>query len=230
MLSKSLSILRRQFSTAPLKRTHLFEYHKDVLKGKMVPFAGYEMPVLYPAGILKEHLFCRASAGLFDVSHMGQVRIFGKDSTAFLERLTVADCKALKNGKATLSLIMNEKGGINDDCIITKVEDNRFFMVINAGCKDKDLAYIRAHRESPEWKNKDVNIVYNEDNSLIAVQGVQAQNILDQVLGTSLSNMDFMTSQEMKYKDVTIRVSRCGYTGEDGFEVSVPEKYAVPFA
>ena len=135
----------------------------------MVPFAGYDMPVLYPAGILKEHNHCRESVGLFDVSHMGQVRIIGKDALAFLERLTVADLKALTPGKATLSLIMNEKGGINDDCIITKVTDEHFFMVINAGCKDNDLAYMNAHRTGSEWRGKDVGIHYNEDNSLVAI-------------------------------------------------------------
>ena len=226
MLSKVI----RQFSTQTLKRTHLHGYHKDVLKAKMVPFAGYDMPVLYPEGIIKEHLHCRDSVGLFDVSHMGQVRIVGKDAGSFLERLTVADIKALTPGKATLSLIMNDKGGINDDCIITKVDDNSFFMVINAGCKDNDLKYMNEHKTSNEWRNKDIGINYNEDNSLIAVQGPKAQTLVDSVLGTNLSDMDFMTSKEMKYKGETIRVSRCGYTGEDGFEISVPEKLALPFA
>ena len=125
---------------------------------------------------------------------------------------------------------MNEKGGINDDCIITKVTDDHFFMVINAGCKDNDLRYMNDHKSSSEWKNKDVSINYNEDNSLIAVQGPKAQELLDSVVGTSFSDMDFMTSKELKYKGEIIRVSRCGYTGEDGFEVSVPEKLALPFA
>lgn len=174
MLGKSFNLARRHFSSDVLKRTHLFSYHKDVLKGKMVPFAGYEMPVLYPEGIIKEHLFCRESVGLFDVSHMGQVRIVGKDALQFLEHFTVADLQNLGKGKATLSLIMNEKGGINDDCIITKVEDDSFFVVINAGCKDKDLEYMRAIRGSGDWKNKDISIQYNEDNSLIAVQGPKA--------------------------------------------------------
>ena len=91
-----------------------------------------------------------------------------------MERLTVADVQALPKGKATLSLIMNEKGGINDDCIITKVEDDHYFMVINAGCKDNDLKYMNEHKTSSEWRNKDVNILYNEDNSLIAIQGPKA--------------------------------------------------------
>lgn len=106
-----------------MKRTHLFSYHKDTLKAKMVPFAGYEMPVQYPEGIIKEHLFCRESVGLFDVSHMGQVKIVGKDASSFIEHLTVADCQGLEKGKATLSLIMNVNGGIQDDCIVTKDQD-----------------------------------------------------------------------------------------------------------
>lgn len=180
MLSKAITVARRQFSTgATLKTTHLHAFHRDHLKAKMVPFAGYDMPVLYPDGIIKEHLHCRSSVGLFDVSHMGQVRIKGKDAAAFLERLTVADVQSLVPGKATLSLIMNEKGGINDDCIITKVADDHFFMVINAGCKDNDLAYMNAHKNGSEWKGKDISILYNEDNSLIAVQGPKAQQLLD---------------------------------------------------
>ena len=98
MISKTLTYARRQFSTQALKTTHLHSYHKDVLKAKMVPFAGYDMPVLYPEGIIKEHLHCRESVGLFDVSHMGQTRIKGKDAWKLLERVTVVDTKALKHG------------------------------------------------------------------------------------------------------------------------------------
>lgn len=228
MLSK---VIRRTFSSAqPMKKTHLFSYHKDTLKAKMVPFAGYEMPVTYPDNIIKEHLHCRNKVGLFDVSHMGQVRLVGKDAGAFLERLTVADIKALTPGKATLSLIMNEKGGINDDCIITKVDDKEFFMVINAGCKDNDLKYMNEHKTSSEWRDKDLSILYNEDNSLIAVQGPSSMNLVEHILKKDLKDMDFMTSQEMQYMGKTIRVSRCGYTGEDGFEISVPESIALSFA
>jgi aminomethyltransferase len=216
-------------SSTAIKRTHLHSYHKDHMKAKMVPFAGYDMPVLYPEGIIKEHLHCRHQAGLFDVSHMGQVRIKGKDALSFLEFMTVADLQALKKGKATLSLLMNEQGGIMDDCIITKVEEDHFFVVLNAGCKDSDLAFIDSHRKSPLWTGKDISVDYNEDNSLIAVQGPQAQRILDKIVGHSLSDMDFMSSKETMFDNDTIRVTRCGYTGEDGFEVSVPEKRILAF-
>ena len=140
----------------------------------MVPFAGYDMPVQYPDGIMKEHAHCRTHAGIFDVSHMGQVSIKGKDAAAFLEKMTVADVQGLEKGKATLSLLMNEKGGIKDDCIITKDEEDKFFVVLNAGCKDKDLEHLMGYLQSTYWKNKDISLTYNEDNSLISVQGPQA--------------------------------------------------------
>lgn len=221
----------KSFSSEPLKKTHLHSFHKDVLKAKMVPFCGYDMPVLYPDGIIKEHMHCRENAGIFDVSHMGQVRISGKDACAFLERMTVADVQALAKGKATLSLLMNEQGGIKDDCIITKDEDNKYFVVLNAGCKDKDLEHLRGHLKSDQWKGKDIKLEYNEDNSLIAVQGPKAQALVEDVLGLKLSDMDFMTSlvTHNKKGNSTIRISRCGYTGEDGFEISVPEKMSVSF-
>lgn len=104
------------------------------------------MPVYYPDGVLKEHLHTRESVGLFDVSHMGQLRIEGKDAADFLEYITVADIQALPQGNATLSLITNEKGGIKDDTIITKVENDRFFVVVNGACKDKDLAHMEQIR------------------------------------------------------------------------------------
>jgi len=177
ILKKGFSLATRAFTTStatsvppPLKKTHLYSYHKDIFKAKMVPFAGYEMPVLYSEGIIKEHLHTRENAGIFDVSHMGQVKIVGKDAQDFLERLTVADVKALGKGQATLSLLMNEMGGIKDDCIITKVSEDSFFVVLNAGCKEKDLDHIHEIRNSFEWKEKDITIVYDEDeNSLIAV-------------------------------------------------------------
>ena len=133
----------------------------------MVDFAGYHMPVKYPLGGLKEHLHCRASVGLFDVSHMGQVRVKGKDAAAFLEKVTVVDTQNLAPGQASLSLIMLESGGIKDDCIITKVADDDFYVVLNAGCKETDLEHWDAHKPA----DMDVGINYSEENSLVAIQG-----------------------------------------------------------
>ena len=131
-------------SAAP-KRTQLWSFHKEKMGAQMVDFAGYHMPVKYPLGGLKEHLHCRQSVGLFDVSHMGQVRVKGRDAARFLERVTVVDTQNLAPGQASLSLIMLESGGIKDDCIVTKVADDDFFVVLNAGCKHTDLAHFAEH-------------------------------------------------------------------------------------
>ena len=145
----------------------------------MVDFAGYHMPVKYPLGGLKEHLHCRASCGLFDVSHMGQVRVKGRDAAKFLEKMTVVDTQALAPTQASLSLLMLETGGIKDDCIITKVSDNEFYVVLNAGCKETDLAHMDAHKTA----DMDVGIEYSEENSLVAVQGPKSQMLMERYLG-----------------------------------------------
>ena len=146
----------RKFSTDTVLKTTLNEFHRS-LGAKMVPFAGYDMPVKYPLGTLKEHLHTRSDCGVFDVSHMGQTRFRGKHAAALLERATVVDTKALKPGQASLSLIMTDKGTIKDDCIITKVEEDEFYVVINAGCKVTDLAHIEKIKKS-EFSGKDVSI------------------------------------------------------------------------
>lgn len=191
----------------------------------MVPFAGYEMPVLYPDGVLKEHLFCRESCGLFDVSHMGQLNIIGKDAAEFLEYITVADIRALPKGSGTLSLITNKDGGIMDDTIITKDDNEKFFVVVNGACKDKDFEHMIAIRNSSRFNDKDITIKMIDEYSLIAIQGPKSMQILHEILGISLVDMDFMTSRkfELKNSEVKIRISRCGYTGEDGFEISIPD-------
>lgn len=199
----------------------------------MVEFAGYDMPVLYAGekgGVLKEHIHCRESCGVFDVSHMGQTHFMGKDAAAFLEHMTVVDTQALHHGKASLSLLMNENGGIVDDCIICKVKDDHFYVVLNAGCKDKDMAHMKNHMS----KFKDCSMVYHseDERSLIAVQGPKAQHVVEQVLDGSvnLTPLDFMEStQDLKFSKQNTIVTRCGYTGEDGFEVSVPNSHVEAF-
>ncbi len=154
--------------TTQLRKTALFDFH--IAKGaKMVPFTGYNMPVSYPLNTMKEHLHTRAASGVFDVSHMGQVRFRGKDAAALLERVTVADLQALTPGKACLSLVMSDQGTIKDDCIITKVSETEFYVVINAGCKHTDLAHFDEIM-AREFKGKDVAYqIYDEVNSLIAI-------------------------------------------------------------
>lgn len=170
----------------------------------MVEFAGYDMPVLYAGekgGVLKEHIHCREQCGIFDVSHMGQTHFKGKDAAAFLEYMTVVDTQALHHGKASLSLLMNEKGGIVDDCIICKVSDDHFYVVLNAGCKDKDMAHMRNHM----GKFKDCEMIYHseDERSLIAVQGPKAQHVMETILdgAVNLTAMDFMEStQDLKFE------------------------------
>jgi len=216
-------------------KTELFHYHKDKLGAKMVEFAGYDMSVLYDGehgGVKKEHLFTRKSCGIFDVSHMGQVHFRGKDAARFLERITVVDTQALKPGQASLSLLMNEMGGIKDDCIITKVTDDHFYVVLNAGCKFKDMQHVRVHLNKKKFPDCTMQYISEETQSLIAVQGPKAQHVMSQVLDDSpdLSNLGFMEStQDLMFKHDEIIVSRCGYTGEDGFEVSIPNRQVTAF-
>ena len=147
MLLKNLE--KRLFSAGSTpNKTALWAFHKEKMGAQMVDFAGYSMPVKYPLGGMKEHLHCRASVGLFDVSHMGQVRVKGRDAARFLEKMTVADTQALAPGQATLSLLMLESGGIKDDCIITKVAEDDFYVVLNAGCKHTDLDHMAAYKTS----------------------------------------------------------------------------------
>ena len=192
----------------------------------MVDFSDYAMPVNYPLGGLKEHLHCRKSVGLFDVSHMGQVRFKGKDAAKLLEKMTVVDTASLQPGQGSLSLLMLENGGIKDDCIITKLKDDDFYVVLNAGCKFSDMDHIKAYTPK-DW---DVTMEYSEENSLVAVQGPKAQSLMTSILDASLHIMPFMTcTTDLKFDGSDIIVSRCGYTGEDGFEISVPNNKIVAF-
>lgn len=163
----------------------------------MVEFTGYQMPVKYPLGTMKEHLHTRAASGIFDVSHMGQVRFKGRDAAALLERATVVDTYALKPGQASLSLLMTDKGTIKDDCIITKVSDTEFYVVLNAGCKVTDLAHFDELIRK-EFSGKDIKIeTYDEVSSLVAIQGPKAAYALAKLLGGEQSmfkNMEFMSS------------------------------------
>jgi aminomethyltransferase len=217
-----------------LKHTALYETHLKY-GGKMVPFAGYALPVMYSGekgGIKNEHLQVRQSAGVFDVSHMGQVRVYGTDRVRFLERLIVADLQALPAGTAVLSLLTNEHGGIIDDTIITNLgKDNTgaeaLNMVINGACVDKDMAHLRAHeRRAREVDGMDVRLEFLADRSLLALQGPKAMQVLQHIVDRSTLNLEqmaFMNARMVKapaFSDYLL-VSRCGYTGEDGFEISV---------
>lgn len=205
-----------------LKTTVLHDKHV-ALGGKMVPFAGYSMPVQYPDGIKESHLFVRSSAGLFDVSHMGQVRLHGADRVAFIEKLVVGDIQALTEGAGVLSMLTNDRGGIIDDTIVSNLGDGVHGMVINAGCKDKDLEHMRAHLASAKAAGMDVDLELVEDHELLALQGPKAmETMIKFAPDHDFVKMPFMTGTKMTVMGIPCHVTRCGYTGEDGFEMSVP--------
>lgn len=194
----------------------------------MVPFAGYELPVQYPDGVVTNHMHVRQAAGLFDVGHMGQLRFHGKDREKFVERVTVCDVGALKSNAMALSVITNEKGGIIDDCIVTQ-KTEYIGMVVNGACKVKDMQHFN---EMISQSKMDVQIEYlGDDMALVALQGPSAAKVLsgllDRVAGVDMNKWAFMSNKELTVAGIRASVSRCGYTGEDGFEISVAPQDAV---
>jgi aminomethyltransferase len=210
-----------------LKQTPLSALHRE-LGGRMVPFAGYEMPVQYPQGIIKEHQHTRAAAGLFDVSHMGQVRLVGASggtsggAAAALERLVPVDVIGLAEGRQRYALFTNEHGGILDDLMITNAGDH-LFLVVNGACKEQDLAHLRDHLSD------DCAIEPLHEHALLALQGPQAVAVLGR-LAPTLADLVFMTAARVEIAGADCFVSRSGYTGEDGFEISVPAARAEALA
>lgn len=196
-------------------KTPLHDVH-IALGAKMAEFAGYDMPINYAAGVMAEHNATREKAGLFDVSHMGQVIFEGAEAAEFLETLTPSNIKGLNKTQARYSVLMNEEGGMVDDLIITRLGEDKFFAVINAGCKDKDLKWFEDHL--PEG----VKMLHLEGRALVALQGPASEKIIREILDVDLSDLDYMHI----YEHGPCYFSRLGYTGEDGFEISVPSEDA----
>jgi aminomethyltransferase len=194
-----------------LQRTPLHALHVS-LGARMVPFAGYEMPVSYPAGIVAEHRHCREAAVLFDVSHMGQVRLLGADAAAALETLVPVDVVGLDVGKQRYALFTNDAGGVLDDLMVTRRADD-LLLVVNAGCKAADIAHLRATIAS-RCGNEPM-----PQQALVALQGPAAGAVMAR-LAPSLAKLTFMSGAAATIAGVACFATRSGYTGEDGFEIS----------
>ncbi len=204
-----------------IKTTPLHALHVE-LGARMVPFAGYDMPVQYPLGILKEHQHTRDKAGLFDVSHMGQVRLTGADPAAALETLVPGDIKGLALGRTRYTLFLNEQGGILDDLMVTNAGDH-LFLVVNAACKEQDVAHLRAKLAGL------AEVELLDDRALLALQGPLAAAVLARFVPEA-ATMTFMSSLSGTFNGLPVLLTRSGYTGEDGYEISCANADAVAIA
>jgi aminomethyltransferase len=206
---------------AELLQTPLHALHLE-LGARMVPFAGYSMPVQYPMGLMQEHLHTRAAAGLFDVSHMGQLRLVGADAASAFETLMPVDVVDLPVGKQRYGLLLNETGGIIDDLMfVNRGED--LFVIVNGACKHGDLAHIRA------TIGQLCHVDAQFDRALLALQGPLAVTALQRLL-PGVEKLVFMTGAAFDWASADLFITRSGYTGEDGFEISLPADHADAFA
>ena len=205
-----------------IRTTSLYQMHLDA-GAKMVPFAGYEMPVSYPLGIKKEHIHTREKAGLFDVSHMGQIRLVGKNVKRALESLVPVDIIDLPLMKLRYALFTNKDGGVMDDLMVTNLGDDSLFLVVNAACKEADLEHL-LNNIGVECK-----VEFLEDVALLALQGPKAHEVLAEI-APSTSEMTFMTAKQLVINGIDCFITRSGYTGEDGFEISLLAKDAEELA
>lgn len=208
--------------TEELKKTHLHQWHV-ANGGRMVPFAGFELPVQYPTGPLQEHQATRQAAGLFDIDHMGQMTVKGPDAEAFLNKLVTYDTTLMKTLDAHYSIFCYPDGTCVDDLFIYKMPDH-FFLAINASNRFKDVAWVKAHTRGYNVEVTDIS----DETYMIAFQGPKAPEIMNRLTNVDLTKVQrFTAAQDKILGDVQILLGRTGYTGEDGFELFVPAEKAV---
>lgn len=200
-------------------QTPLFKLHEKY-QGKIVDFAGYALPIQYPGGIIEENKHTRIKASVFDVSHMGQIFLKGPGAKDFLERLTPSSYGTLSKGQMKYSVLTNDHGGIIDDLMVTKVDDDFYFLVVNGARFEADLNHFR-----PNIGN-DIILIPLKEYALIALQGPASEAVLC-AMDPSLKKLHFLEAKEASILDFKCWVSRSGYTGEDGFEISVHERDAI---
>jgi len=207
-----------------LKHTALYNLH--IAHGaKMVPFAGYEMPVQYKdMGVMKEHLHTREQAGVFDVSHMGQIFIGGgHDPAPVLEKVIPSDIQGMKSGQMRYTVLLNDQGGIIDDLIVTRLGEHSFYIVLNAARIEQDLPRLQQLTEQDN-----LTLEHDQHRVLVAIQGPKAVDIVDEIF-PGACDINFMHCKMLDVDGHTVLISRAGYTGEDGFEISIPEPLQGPY-
>lgn len=199
-----------------MRKTHLFSYHVE--HAKIVEFAGFSLP-LYYTSIISEHNSVREGVGVFDVSHMGRLRVFGKDATQLLDHLAPSDIASLKEGRAKYTVFCNEQGGIVDDLIILKITDKEFIVVVNAANREKDLKWIVKHSVGFDAQVDDIS----DNMALISVQGPKAAEVMRKISGLNIDGLQRFSHTKAKLFGCEALISRTGYTGEDGFEIFLPD-------